>query len=169
MDIKGRFQNITGKLQKYKYVVLIGLIGIVLMLMPSEKTQKNNVNSDTQSAVQITTEFQRELEDVLSEIKGAGKVKVMLTEKVGEEKIYQRNEDISVSETNNTTKISTVTVLDADRNESGLVTKVLSPTYQGAIILCEGGDDPAVKWAISDAVSKITGLGTDKIAVLKMK
>lgn len=169
MDIKGNLKNISGKLQKYKYVVLVGVIGLVLMLMPSVKMQKKNTVSNPQTTVEITTEFQQELADILSEIKGAGKVKVMLTEKVGEEKIFQCDEDIMVSESNTTTKVSTVTVLDSDRNETGLVAKVLSPTYQGAIILCEGGDDPAVKLAISDAVSKITGLGTDKIAILKMK
>lgn len=169
MDIKGKMQKVTERLQKYKYVILFGVIGIALMMIPSGNIHKNDTVSHSQTTVQITTEFQQKLAEILSDIKGAGKVKVMLTEKVGEEKIYQSNEDISISESNTITKVSTVTILDADRNETGLVAKVLSPTYQGAIILCEGGDDPAVKLAISDAVSKITGLGTDKIAILKMK
>ena len=45
----------------------------------------------------------------------------------------------------------------------------LSPVYQGAIILCQGADSPSVRLAITQAVSKVTGLPTDRIAVLKMK
>ena len=46
---------------------------------------------------------------------------------------------------------------------------VLSPTYLGAVIVCQGGDSPTVKLAIVEAVSNATGLSADKITVLKMK
>jgi stage III sporulation protein AG len=39
----------------------------------------------------------------------------------------------------------------------------------GAIVVCQGGDQPTVRLAILDAVSKVTGLGADKISILKMK
>jgi hypothetical protein len=39
----------------------------------------------------------------------------------------------------------------------------------GAIVVCQGADSPSVKLAITQAVAKITGLGTDEICVLKMK
>jgi len=39
----------------------------------------------------------------------------------------------------------------------------------GAVIVCQGADDPQVRLSIVDAVSKVTGLGSDKISVLKMK
>ena len=37
------------------------------------------------------------------------------------------------------------------------------------LIVCEGGDDANVRLSIVDAVSKITGLGADRISVLKMR
>ena len=88
MDIKGKMKKVTERLQKYKYVILLGIIGIALMMIPSGNIQKNDTVSHSQTTVQITTEFQQKLAEILSDIKGAGKVKVMLTEKVGEEKIY---------------------------------------------------------------------------------
>jgi stage III sporulation protein AG len=36
-------------------------------------------------------------------------------------------------------------------------------------VVCQGADDPVVKLLIVDAVSKVTGLGADKISVMKMK
>ena len=65
-------------------------------------------------------------------------------------------------------RLVTVTVTDAQRNESGLVRQIVSPKYRGAIIVCGGADDPVVCLAIKDAVSNATGLGTDRISVLKM-
>jgi hypothetical protein len=41
--------------------------------------------------------------------------------------------------------------------------------YQGAVVLCQGAADAAVRLAVVEAVSKATGLGADKICVLKMK
>ena len=39
----------------------------------------------------------------------------------------------------------------------------------GAIVVCQGGDNATVRLAIIEAVSNVTGLGADKISVLKMK
>jgi len=35
--------------------------------------------------------------------------------------------------------------------------------------VCEGADSPSVKYAVAQAVAKITGLGTNDICVLKME
>ena len=47
--------------------------------------------------------------------------------------------------------------------------QVNPPTYLGAIIICEGADDANIRLAVVDAVSKVTGLGANRISVLKMK
>jgi stage III sporulation protein AG len=46
---------------------------------------------------------------------------------------------------------------------------VLAPQYLGAIVVCQGADRSDVRLAIVEAVSALTGLGADKISVLKMK
>ena len=168
MDIKSIYKGISTKLQKYKYVGIVVVVGIVLMLLPnlSSEEKKSDVMPET---TEQTISLQQELEQILSQISGAGQVRIMLNEQVGEERIYQYNEDITVSDSSASTKNSIVTVADADRNENGLIKKINSPIYRGAIVLCQGADNPAVKLAVSEAVSKITGLGLDKIIVLKMK
>lgn len=168
MDIKKIQQNIGGLFQKYKYALLIFAVGIVLMLLPSKSSEQENMHT-IQITPQQSVSVQEELEDVLSCIHGAGKVKVMLTVASGEQTVYQKNENSTVSESATSINTEVVTVTDANRNESGLIQQINPPRYLGAIILCQGADDPALKLAISQAVSKITGLGTDRIAVLKMK
>ena len=56
-----------------------------------------------------------------------------------------------------------------NKQETGLVRQVIPPTYMGVVVVCEGADNPSLKLAIVDAVSKATGLGADRISVLKMK
>ena len=39
----------------------------------------------------------------------------------------------------------------------------------GAVVVCEGGGDASVRLKLMEAVSALTGLGTDKIAICKGK
>jgi len=42
-------------------------------------------------------------------------------------------------------------------------------SYSGAVILCQGADNAAVRLQIVEAVSAFTGLGSNRIIVQKMK
>lgn len=154
-------------LGKYKYVLLVLAVGIVLMVIPSgSQTQVEAVLNQAEESILSVEE---RLTQILKQVKGAGEVHVLLTEAFGEETLYQTNEDTSQSDTASSTRGDTVTVTDSERNENGLVRQKNPPKYLGAIVVCQGGDQPAVRLAILDAVSKVTGLGADKISIQKMK
>ena len=109
------------------------------------------------------------MSQLLSNVEGAGQVEVMLTIASGEEVIYQIDENRSIADSSNNNNSHTVTVTNSDRDQEGLVKQVNPATYKGAIILCQGANDPTVRLQIVEAVSKITGLGANCISVLKMK
>ena len=50
-----------------------------------------------------------------------------------------------------------------------VVTKTKSAPYLGAVVVCDGADSATVRLRIMQAVSALTGLGSDKISVIKMK
>ena len=160
-------RKLISTIQKNKYVVLVLLIGIVLMLLPSKKEDTAQVESTTKEVSILSVE--ERLTQILQQVEGAGEVQVMLTEASGEETIYQANEDQSQNDTLSSIQKDTVTITDSKRNEQGLIRQQNPPKYLGAIVVCRGGDKPSIRLAIIDAVSKVTGLGTDKISVLKMK
>lgn len=162
MDINNIKNKLLPFVQKYKYVVLIILLGIIMMLIPGKK-KTTAVSAPVQYVNQQSV--QDDLESILSHVKGAGKVKVMLIEATGSETIYETNYDQSETDS----KKQTVTITDSNRNESGLVKQINPPRYGGAVVLCQGAGNSQVRLAIIDAVSKVTGLGADKIAVLIMK
>lgn len=169
MGIKPFLEKLLGIIKKYRYAVLVLVIGLVLMTMPdlSKPTEERNAQVTENSAAEVTLE--EKLANILTQVDGAGRVQVILTVAAGEEVVFQTDDDETVSTDSTTTKLDTVTVTDADRNQNGLIRQINPAVYQGAIIVCEGADNPTVRLAIADAVSKITGLGTNRISVLKMK
>lgn len=154
--------------EKYKFVFIVLLIGVILLVIPDgddETTLPAQLSEHTDAIPCI----EEQLSNILSMIQGAGKVQVMLTVACGEEYLYQTNSSVSTSANGSEHKNDTVTVSDSQRNDSGLIRQVNPPIYLGAVIVCQGADNPAVKLAVTDAVSRLTGLGSDKISVLKMK
>ena len=162
-QLKSKMQAVI----KYKYVILIVAIGVVFMLLP------NNINKDPerkvqQPAIEQTTD-EEALKQILQMIKGAGRVEVYLKKESTERYVYQTDTDSNTSQDRVDSNISTILITDSNRNQTGLIQTVLTPTYSGAVIVCDGAADAYVKLSVVDAVSKATGLGSDKISVLKMK
>ena len=162
------FNKVPALCKKYKYAILILFIGLVFMLLPGGKTKENTITPQPETAT-IHIPLEERLENILCQVEGAGKVEVVLTISAGEETLFQANEDSSVGEKDQNTRKDTVIITDTNHNETGLIKQVLSPVYQGAIIVCQGAERPSVRLEIVDAVSKLTGLGANSISVLKMK
>ena len=167
MDWVGIREKARDLFRKYKYVLLVLALGLFLMWLPDSGSEPAEQIQE-QAAVE-RTDMTSQLEKILSQIDGAGKVQVMLTESMGEEIHYQTDEDQTVSEDSDSCRSDTVIVTGEDRGQSGLIRKVNPPTYRGAIVVCQGADRAAVRLAIVEAVSAVTGLGADRISVLKMK
>jgi stage III sporulation protein AG len=168
LDLKNAPNILRNFALKHRYAIFVLALGLILLTLPSKETKQDNTidKGDT-----VTQSFQRleneALEEILRNIEGAGDVKVLLSIKKGESYYFQEDSTRSAGESG-TTQIKTVIVTDAQHNESGLIKQVNPPIYQGAIVVCEGADSPSVKLSIIQAVSKITGLGSDDICVLKM-
>lgn len=142
-------------LSKYRYVVLILLIGVILMLLPTSGTEEET--SEPTIGTTQSLSIAEELSEILAQIQGVGKVKVMLTVRSSEHTVYHIDDD------------GTVVITGVDRGQNALVEYVEAPVYLGAIVVCQGGDRPTIQLQIVEAVSNVTGLNADRITVLKMK
>lgn len=159
MDWESGKRKLTGYLTKYRYFMMILLAGITILLLPSG-TEEAPVPP---AAAEIPADFQKQLEEILKEISGVGKVRLLLTEEAGSEKIYQTDENRNQSD------LDTVIVMNSQREEIGLIRQIIPPRYRGAVVVCQGGDRPEVRLAVVNAVKSVTGLSSDCITVLKMK
>ena len=157
-----------GFLKKYKYVIAILVVGIFLMCLPQGNSSVST-QAPTLAVSEPAVDTQSALEEILSQVAGAGKVKVLLTIGEGERVLYQVDESTTTAQENNTRKTETVITTDSDRAQNGLIQQINPPVYLGAVVVCQGADSAAVRLAITEAVQAATGLRADQITVLKMK
>ena len=113
--------------------------------------------------------LEERLSAVLRLVDGAGDVRVILSIAAGEEVVYQTNINHNTSDNTENIKHDTVMVSSVDRSTTGLVKQIIPMIYKGAVVICNGADDPVVRLSIVEAISKLTGLGANQISVLKMK
>ena len=168
MGVNTLKEKLVSIIKKYKYAIVIVLVGVVLIMIPPQNSMEESKEDQVTSEATKSC-MSEELAEILSQVDNAGKVEVLLTIESGEATVYQTNDDISSGEENTSTRINTVLITGSDRDEHGLVRQINPPVYKGAIVVCQGADDPSVRLAIVDAIATATGLGADRISVLKMK
>lgn len=151
---------------KYRIPLLVFLAGLALVLLPGAKTDAAPDETQTQTGFDLAA-TQAQLEQMLGRIEGAGRVQLMLTLQEGEQSVYQ-TDTRTVTDTGGTTQeADTVFRQSGSAQKQPVVQRVIYPRYQGALVVCDGADRPAVRLAIMEAVSSLTGLGSNKIAVVK--
>ena len=113
MEIPKLKKKLASIIQKYKFVLLILCVGMILILLPTESKSTTNIISGEQ-AKEPEHISQKELASILSRISGAGRVEVLLATEAYGKTDYQVNVDSSASSGE---RITTVTVTDAQRNQ----------------------------------------------------
>lgn len=154
-------------LKRYRYPLLILLIGVVLVMIPTG-------HAEEPEALQTISEegaptLEEKLETVLSGVDGAGRVRVILSIAESEAAVYQTDVEISSGAETETRRESTVFYQSASSEEVPAVIKTIGVQYRGALVVAEGGDIPSVQLSLVNAVAGLTGLGADNITVIKMK
>ena len=175
---------------KWLIAVLVGALLLVVALPSGEKNEKNSGKGE-ESVTTATTDsggtkadhYRRQLEtelaQMLEEMEGVGKVKVMITLKDSGERVVEkdRSDSSTVSEETEQEALKrretqlqseeTTVYADRETNEP-FVSKENRPAVEGVLILAEGGDSTAVKQNISDAVLALFHVDAHKIKVVKM-
>lgn len=128
--------------------------------------------------------MERKLKDVLSKVSGVGEVEVMVTLRSTSEKVVEKDEE-KESETvteqdsqggtrttsRNSSSGTTVFGEDGSGTSSGqepYVTKELTPTVEGVVVIAQGGDEPVTVQNITEAVQALFNVDTHKIKVMKL-
>ena len=159
--------------KKNKWILLTGALGLVMLCLPvGGGTEVPPVIAETEEEVFSAEAFEQRLEAILSEIDGAGRVRVMLTLGSSTETVYAtdlaEHERIRESETEHEREESIV--FGAQSGSTAAVERVrIYPKFSGAVVVCDGADKASVKLMVLSAVSAATGLSSEKISVLPGK
>ena len=107
---------------------------------------------------------EKQLEDILSKIDGVGRVDVMLTVSESSKNVYAEN--INESEVD---KQSEVVLVSKSGQDGPITIKNVYPEFMGALIVCDGADDPKVNLTMLEAIKSLCDITSDKITITKMK
>ena len=161
---------------KYKYVLAVCIVGLALVSFPTEQKEER-VQASTKedmffSKDETAGDMEKRLEEVLSQISGVGRVEVMLTLKSGSRWVYAYNENKNMSQNQETQNADTsrdMVLTGSSGSQQPVVVQVDKPCYMGALIVCDGAADSSVRLDMTNAVSSLTGISSDKIVISKMK
>ena len=164
-------EKLISYVKKYRYVALVVLAGVVLMLLPSGKGEQQTSSDQpvNVSEAYSLAETEKRLEQLLGRIRGVGQVQVMLTLKSGSSLQLAENRSTSLRDTEDRQDRDVVTLNRGSGYEDVVLTEQTYPVYQGAVVVCQGAGDSGVNLAVIQAVSVLTGLGSDKITVVQWK
>ncbi len=156
-------EQVKKSMQRHRLLWLVILAGLLLLFLPNGR-QKEAVETVDQPSFDLAA-MEARLAETLSKIEGAGEVTVMLTAQNSPRKLLA--EDVEQKETEE--KRETVVLSGGGSEQEAIMVQEVYPSYQGAVLVCKGGDNPDVRLQLTKATAALTGLGADKISISKGK
>lgn len=151
--------------ERYKYLVLVVLAGVVLLLLPGGEQSLGSQPTELQTS-EMPFDLERmeeKLAAALSKIQGAGKVTVVLTLKESSRSVLA----LDTQKEADSSKTTTVIVSRGSGTEQSVPVQSIYPKFQGALVVCPGAGTPQVKLELLEAVRALTGLSAEKISICK--
>ena len=178
------------KVENLVFLIIVLIITIIIIntiwtekRSNIEKIKTNDTNKvlAVEDSVEVNDNLETKMENILSNIKDVGKVKVFINYvetssmiPIYDEKTVTSNvteEDTSGGSRNTVESQSEKQVVFTEKSgvKEPLAQKTTMPVIQGVIITAEGATNATTKTDITLAVQAVTGLSIDKIQVFEMK
>lgn len=168
MNKQSWMTKLLSTVDRYKFVLLVAVLGAVLLLWPGGGEAETSGGTVSAITTSDPADLEQAMAEILEKMDGVGQVDVLLTLQSGEELILAQDSALrysgDVQSPDDYERTSDV-VTGAGSN-GVVVTQTRYPEYRGALIVCDGGGSDAVRLKVVGAVSALTGLGTDRIAVV---
>ena len=169
MKVQLDWKKLTGALGRYKYVLLVALVGAALLLVPAGEPDPAPAAEPLRTDLFQLADMEEKLGRVLSQVEGAGKVTVALTLRESPRQILAQDGSAAEGDREVRRETATVVLSKGGGGQEAVTLQQLGPVFQGAVVVCPGAESPTVRLALSEAVSALTGLGADKISIIKGK
>lgn len=145
-------------------IVVLVLVCYFAFISPVNKKSDDSGGATVTSSA--TEEYARslesKLEDILSNVKGAGSVKVLVTLGSGYEYVYATEQTVKQSANGATTTTTEVVMVDGQP----VVVKEIFPTIQGVLVSASGASDVSVKLNLVTAIQTVIDVPNSDITIL---
>ena len=126
--------------KKTVFILLLLGVGILLLLFGSFSDTKNEASNEQGSLAEYKKTLEAELEELCSSVEGVGRCRVTVSFERGEELKYKGNTLIESS----------------------------PPRVLGICVVCRGADSYEVSKKLTDMLSSLFNIGTNRVSVLKL-
>ena len=175
MEIAEKVRELIKNRRWALFMTVCGCAGLLLIMISSivpdnkqsekETSVQKSCGADSEEYCRMT---EKKLEGFLSDISGAGNVRVYLTVGCDERYIYATEERKSRGSDRSEEEDKYV-IIGGGSEKNALIETIEAPAVTGAVIACEGGNDPRVCEHIYKAVSAALNIPTSKIFVTKLR
>ncbi len=171
--------NFKVKLDKKKKVLLICLLVLVALLVyffPEKSNKQEEVSISNNTAISK----EERLQEVLSNIKGTGKVSVMITYESSSEvvcannverqtnTVTEKSENGGIKESETVIENRSPITVGTQNNESALVVVEKEPNIKGVIVVAQGAENISVKMELQKAVETVLQVSPSQVEIFAM-
>ena len=164
------FKKVAG-LKPLLMIFVLLIVAVILYNVSGFSTTATSSESDKigyTTSLQYIREIEDKLNEVIGNIKGAGKVNVMLSINSSPElQIAENTEEKTITTASGTTTTKTyeTIIVKSNGEEVPLILKETLPIINGVIVVSSGANDVKVRLDILTAVSTALGINPNKIEV----
>jgi len=178
LDVKISKETLFKVINTYKYLIIIVAVGLIILMLPSSNDDEKEASEKKIDALFDIETFENRIENILKNGEGIGRVNVVLTIKSGMEYVYAEETKLNTREQMESGDRSDINkdsdkrpsiLSNSDGGEEPVVVKTIYPEFLGAAVVCDGADNPKVQMYITDVISSLTGVTSDRITIIKMK
>lgn len=169
-NVKERLARLAEALKAKKALLLLLLAGLVILMLPTGGGGKEQAQPEASGERTGAPDgLEARLEELLSQIDGAGRVRVLLTLRDDGERVLARDTR-STQEAGGRTESesSAVTVSGGSGRTEEVEVSYRYPVYLGAVVCAEGAGSAQIRLELTEAVKAATGLGAEAIKIVKM-
>ncbi|MEG1060979.1 MAG: hypothetical protein RSD35_01200 [Oscillospiraceae bacterium] len=170
-----KFKNKTAVLS-----ACVAVVGLLLILLGEGFAKSNaDLKTDLPNESEYNTEYvsslQESLKSFISQIDGVGKIDVLVTLETGVRYIYateqKTSDDNNYSQSDNmnrkTSSETTVVVIDGENGKAPVLLQRIEPVVMGVVVVCEGANSAEVRQAVTETVTTVCGIGSNRVTVTK--
>ncbi len=174
VDFKEKFKFLFEKIKKIKHIEIYLAVGLAVIIAimyfttlkspeNGTSTEDDNIDATFSSSQEYASYIENKLENVITTVKGAGKVNILITLEKGFEYIYVTEEETRT--TSNGTIVTTATVVMVDGTP--ILQEEIYPVISGVVVIAEGAEDISVKMNIISIIQTVIDIDSSKINVIE--
>ncbi len=176
-----KLKEIFGLSNKTLVLLLLCVIGASMILFgniiktdvnqPKSEAPFEKTNEEYNSA--YVNKLKEELSLLISQIDGVGNVNIAITLEAGVSYEYASERNYSDDSENDGERYrkseeSSLIIIESENGEAPVLLKKTEPAVMGVAVVCEGGDNPRIIEKVTETISVLCGIGSNRVSVSKM-